>query len=82
MSGRPSAATERALERVRAGETGYSAAKGEGLAISTVYRAMRNLPGWQPRSISAPTERSALPAPAPADECTPLPEPAPSEPLA
>lgn len=41
MTGRASSATERALERVRLGATGYAAAKAEGLAVSTVYRAMK-----------------------------------------
>jgi hypothetical protein len=34
-------ATDRALARVAAGETRYSAAKAEGLALSTVYRAAK-----------------------------------------
>lgn len=41
MSGRPSAATERALARIRAGATAYSAAKAEGIALSTIYRALK-----------------------------------------
>lgn len=41
MAGKPSAATERALARVKAGETPYAAAKAEGIALSTIYRAVR-----------------------------------------
>lgn len=41
MAGKPSAATERALARVAAGETPYAAAKSEGIALSTIYRATR-----------------------------------------
>jgi hypothetical protein len=40
MTGRNSAATERALKRVANGETPYSAAKAEGIALSTIYRAL------------------------------------------
>lgn len=42
MTGRESAATERALERIRTGEckTAYAAAKAEGIALSTIYRAL------------------------------------------
>lgn len=43
MSGRPSAALERALARVQTGQTAYSAAKDEGLALSTIYRAIKRL---------------------------------------
>jgi len=43
MSGKPSAAVERALARVAAGQTAYSAAKAEGLALSTIYRALKRL---------------------------------------
>lgn len=41
MAAKTSAATERALARVKAGETPYSAAKAEGIALSTIYRAVR-----------------------------------------
>lgn len=41
MTARTSAATERALARVQAGETPYAAAKAEGVALSTIYRALR-----------------------------------------
>jgi len=40
MSARQSAATDRALALVEAGATPYAAAKAEGLALSTVYRAL------------------------------------------
>jgi transposase len=41
MTARVSAATERALARVRAGMTAYRAAKMEGIALSTIYRALK-----------------------------------------
>lgn len=41
MAAKTSAATERALARVKAGETPYAAAKAEGIALSTIYRAVR-----------------------------------------
>ena len=41
MTARQSAATERALARVAQGATAYSAAKSEGIALSTIYRALR-----------------------------------------
>lgn len=41
MAAKTSAATERALARVAAGETAYAAAKAEGIALSTIYRALR-----------------------------------------
>lgn len=44
MTARTSAATDRALARVREGETPYAAAKAEGIALSTMYRAL-NKPG-------------------------------------
>ena len=41
MAAKTSAATERGLARVKAGETPYAAAKAEGIALSTIYRALR-----------------------------------------
>jgi len=41
MAAKPSAATERAVARVAAGESAYAAAKAEGIALSTIYRALR-----------------------------------------
>jgi hypothetical protein len=41
VSGRPSAATERALKRIAKGEAPFAAAKKEGVAPSTVYRARK-----------------------------------------
>jgi len=41
MAAKTSAATERALARVTAGESAYAAAKAEGIALSTIYRALR-----------------------------------------
>jgi hypothetical protein len=38
-----SAGTERALKRIKRGETAYAAAKAEGLALSTIYRALRRI---------------------------------------
>ncbi len=43
MTGRLSSATERALRRVKNGATAYSAAKAEGIALSTIYRAQKRL---------------------------------------
>jgi|GEM_PF-5074340 len=40
MSGRPSAATEKALKLVAKGLTPYAAAKKAGIALSTIYRAL------------------------------------------
>ena len=40
MSGRPSAATEKALSLVSKGMTAYAAAKKCGIALSTIYRAL------------------------------------------
>ena len=41
MSGQQSAATERALKLILKGWTAYAAAKKEGIALSTVYRAVK-----------------------------------------
>jgi transposase len=41
MSGKPSAATERALALILKGWTAYAAAKKEGIALSTIYRALK-----------------------------------------
>ena len=42
MSARNSAATERALKRVAAGkQSAYAAARAEGIALSTIYRALK-----------------------------------------
>ena len=41
MSGRQSSATERALRHVARGMTLYAAAKREGIALSTIYRALK-----------------------------------------
>lgn len=37
------AATQRALRRVAQGETPYSAARAENIALSTIYRALKRL---------------------------------------
>lgn len=41
MSGRPSSATERALKLIAKGMTPYAAAKKVGIALSTIYRALK-----------------------------------------
>jgi transposase len=43
MTARQSAATERALKLVSRGMSAYAAAKKEGLALSTIYRALQRL---------------------------------------
>ena len=50
MSGRQSAAVDRAIERVRSGSTATAAAAAEGCAVSSVARAMRraNMPSLPP----------------------------------
>lgn len=41
MSGKPSADTERAIKLVAKGMTPYAAAKKVGIALSTIYRALK-----------------------------------------
>jgi transposase len=41
MSGKPSADTEKALKLVAKGMTPYAAAKKVGIALSTIYRALK-----------------------------------------
>lgn len=41
MSGKPSGDTERALKLVAKGMTPYAAAKKTGIALSTIYRAIK-----------------------------------------
>lgn len=41
MAARQSAAVDRALRHIAKGMTAYAAAKKEGLALSTVYRAVK-----------------------------------------
>jgi transposase len=43
MTARQSAATERALKLVAKGWTAYAAAKKEGIALSTIYRALKRI---------------------------------------
>ena len=38
-----SISTKRALERIGQGETAYRAAKNEGIALATIYRALRRI---------------------------------------
>lgn len=55
MSGKMSAATERALDRIRQGETAYAAAKAENIALSTIYRAQRRIREAEQAQIAAPS---------------------------
>lgn len=41
MANRMCAATERAMKRIAKGQTAYSAALKEGIALSTIYRALK-----------------------------------------
>lgn len=41
MTARQSAAVDRAMARIAAGQTAYAAARAEGIALSTIYRALR-----------------------------------------
>ena len=43
MSARQSAAVDRALKRIEKGMTAYAAAMKEGIALSTIYRALKRL---------------------------------------
>jgi transposase len=43
MPARQSSAVDRALKRIRKGATAYAAAKAEGIALSTIYRALKRL---------------------------------------
>lgn len=43
MTGKVSAATERALKLVAKGMTAYAAAKKEGIALSTIYRCLKRM---------------------------------------
>lgn len=51
MSGRPSAATERALKLIAKGMTPYAAAKKVGIALSTIYRALKRRGPQEERKI-------------------------------
>ena len=48
MTARQSAAVDRALARIQAGQTAYAAAKAEGIALSTIYRALARLRRQKP----------------------------------
>jgi DNA-binding phage protein len=41
MSGRQSSAVDKALREVARGSTAYAAAKKQGIALSTIYRALK-----------------------------------------
>lgn len=41
-------ATMRALARIQAGQSAYAAAKAEGIALSTIYRALARLRQQKP----------------------------------
>lgn len=43
MPARQSSAVDRALKRIQKGATAYAAAKAEGIALSTIYRALKRL---------------------------------------
>lgn len=43
MSGRQSAAVDKALKLIQRGSTPYAAAKKVGIALSTIYRAQKRL---------------------------------------
>jgi transposase len=53
MSGRQSSIVDKALRLVAQGATPYSAAKASGIALSTIYRAIRR----QRERAQAPTTR-------------------------
>lgn len=53
MTGKTSAATERALRLILKGWTPYAAAKKEGIALSTIYRALKR----EQNKIQANTDR-------------------------
>jgi F0F1-type ATP synthase membrane subunit c/vacuolar-type H+-ATPase subunit K len=40
MSGRQSSAVDKALRQIARGSTAYAAAKKQGIALSTIYRAL------------------------------------------
>ena len=61
MSGRQSAATGRALRLVAQGMTPYAAAKKTGIALSTIYRAVKA----NPRTPAAVREIGAGGVPTP-----------------
>lgn len=43
MPAHNTAATMRALARIQAGQSAYAAARAEGIALSTIYRALARL---------------------------------------
>ena len=57
MAAKTSAATERALARIKAGETPYAAAKAEGIALSTIYRAVRKPEPYKGKGVRYLGER-------------------------
>ena len=64
MSGRQSSATERALRHVARGMTLYAAAKREGIALSTIYRALKAQRATaQGSGRESAAERTQSPAP-------------------
>lgn len=48
MSAQQSAAVDRAIARIAKGMTAYAAAKAEGIALSTIYRALKRQRAAQP----------------------------------
>lgn len=55
MTARQSAAVDRALARVAAGQTAYAAARAEGIALSTIYRALARQRAASPAPASHPS---------------------------
>jgi transposase len=56
MSRRQSSAVDRALRRIERGMTAYAAAKKEGIALSTIYRALKRL--RESPAVCRPSKRS------------------------
>jgi hypothetical protein len=59
MTGQVSAKTERAFKRIAKGMTAYAAAKKEGIALSTIYRALKRLKERKMDDVTLPP----MPAP-------------------
>ena len=57
MAGKISGSTERALERIKQGQSAYSAAKDEGIALSTIYRALGRIKDKDKQTTSTTKSR-------------------------
>lgn len=55
MTARISSATERALKRVQSGSSAYAAARKEGIALSTIYRALKRIRAADSVNAGLPT---------------------------